>query len=332
MRIYTIPRLYCPFTQYLKTYSSEITLAEHQIREHTSAWLLRCGLMNTMEELNHYEAQQFARMIAISYPNREVEDLKIWCDFNTLLFIVDDILDEEKNTLDKRQQVINFITDFIAVLENNSSSSVEDSAIFRALIDVWRRMRKRTTYAFQQKFIQSIRDMFAGGIWAYDHIANGRKPQLADYLENRQFLGAANFATDSLPFSAGVYIPANIYKYPPIHQLTLHCRNAICLSNDLFSLGKEKEFNADFNIVSILENTRGLTVNEAIKEAAVIHNAIVRDFVRIAKSVLIFDTDTNKMIRKYIHALCCLMAGNIVWSTENTTRYPHHYGYRTKVY
>jgi len=323
MKIFTIPTLYCPFPILSSAFQTEI-------ENHTNQWLLDFELVETSGNYIRYKEQRFAKMIAISYPLGKYADLAVWCDINTLLFIVDDMLDEQA-TVNSKQSYISFVAKLIAVLEENRSGTVEsDGPVFAAWGDCWRRLVKRTPVKWQKEFIKEVRNTFeVGGTWAMDCLLTNRKPSLAEYLRLRQYLGAANLATMSLSVMANIDLPDIIYTHPTIERLTELCRNAICFSNDLFSLSKEKEYNADFNIVSILENERKMSIDQAIKEAAVIHNTTVRDFIKEGKKALQMSKgEIKEMLRKYLQALCCLMSGNVAWSTGNTTRYPHVYGYK----
>jgi hypothetical protein len=225
-----------------------------------------------------------------------------------------------------------FVADLLSVLEQYKICTLEkDGPILSALSDFWHRIIKRSTAAWQQKFIRGMKQTFEdGGMWAFDCISSKRRPELDEYIRLRQYLGAANLATDSLEITAKIDLSEGVYTHPIVEKLTEAARNAICFSNDLFSLGKEEEHNAEFNIVTILQHKHSLTIEEAIRQAAVIHNKTVRDFIKLSKEALIFDRETNVKLHNYIRALCCLMKGNIEWSTQNTTRYPHIYGYKKK--
>jgi hypothetical protein len=320
MHLYTIPGLYCPF-------SPAIHPAVNEIEAHTQQWLLDFKLINSYDMLNLYKQQRFASMIARSYPYGDYVDLCTWCDLNTLLFIVDDQLDEQDIIKDK-EAFLRFESDFLEVLQSNRSCSLEkDGPVLTALSDFWRRMLLRSGQVWQDKFIQGIKDMFAGGMWQFKHIMDNRTPDLDEYIGIRQYLGAANLATDSLEVTGKISLGEEIYKTPLVTKLTEICRNAICFANDLFSLSKEvaQSNGAEFNLVTILRRKHNLTMERAISEAARVHDATVHEFIDLSGKAYIYDKETNFMLHKYVHALEYLMKGNIDWSTRETTRYPHIY-------
>jgi Terpene synthase family 2, C-terminal metal binding len=320
MYLHTIPKLYCPF-------HSAIHPDMNEIEEHTNQWVLDFNLIGSIEMLHKYKQQRFAAMISRSYPFGAYADLSAWCDLNTLLFIVDDQLDEEGIIKDK-EAFLRFESEFLEILEKFKKCTIEkEGPILTALSDFWNRMLLRSGVIWQKKFVQGIKDMFAGGMWQFNLIANNTNPELNEYIKIRQYLGAANLATDSLEVTGKISLKEEIYDNPSVHRLTEICRNAICFANDLFSLSKEiaQSNGANFNLVTILQHKNDSTTEQAIRETALIHDNYVREFIKIAEESYIYDEATNSMLHKYIQALEYLMNGNIDWSTMDTSRYPHIY-------
>ncbi|MGN8035642.1 terpene synthase family protein [Chitinophaga sp. 22321] len=323
MQLFKIPHLYCPFPSHT---NFEL---EKQLSAHTQKWLIDFNLLGE-SFLLHYQKQNFASMIVRSYPYGSFKELCAWCDLNTLLFIIDDQLDEEFIIADQ-QALINYGESFILLLEKGI---VDDSGkghlkALLALEDFWYRIRQVSSLRWQEIFIQNIRDMFSAGLWQFQHIVNGEKPTLKAYYQLRQYLGAAHLASDSLEVTGNINMPDEVYKDETIKNLTICARNAICFANDLFSLAKEiakSEGGAEFNIVSILQNERGISIDEAITTSAHLHDQEVLNFMEYSNSVRTYGNATDNAIKKYISGLEYLMRGNIDWSTEATTRYPHIYG------
>lgn len=170
--------------------------------------------------------------------------------------------------------------------------------------------------------------MFAGGMWQFTHLMTKRKPDFQEYIKMRQYLGAANLATDSLEVTGQIMLMEEVYHTPTIERLTEICRNAICFANDLFSLSKEiaNSAGAEFNLVTIVKYKYNLTIEQAINKTATIHDQLVEEFIDLSKKAYIFSDSVNEMLAKYIRALRHLMKGNIDWSTMDTSRYPHIYG------
>ncbi|NML22293.1 hypothetical protein HHL16_15520 [Pseudoflavitalea sp. G-6-1-2] len=316
MHLFTIPALLCPF---------HTTLHDDKLRidSHTRQFLLKFSLTDG-EQYLHYCSQNFATMIARSYPYGDFEDLAAWCDMNSLLFLLDDDLDETSKM--GKEDLIAFEAQFMEILLTKGEPVFQPTnPLLKGLADIWKRMCARSDNWFQQRIIQGFRDMFRGGWWQFEKLSNQQLPSLKEYCEIRQFLGAANLATDSLPLTAQLHLPLAMYDHPEIVRLTEYARNAICYSNDLFSLSKEmdKSNQATFNLVTILQREHGISIQDAIHATVEMHDDIIRAFLLLEKEIYNIEPSLNDQLKKFVSGLKHLMKGNIVWSTYETTRYPH---------
>jgi hypothetical protein len=322
MKLYNIPRLYCPF-------ESRIHPDREAIQEHTDQWVMDFELIDSIDTLEKYRAQKFGSMIARSYPYGEYADLAAWCDLNTLLFIVDDNLDEQDNIKDG-DSFLKFVQGLLDVVERGRRCTIKkDGPVLAALDDFWQRMLYRSSDVWKQKFAQGIRDTFEGGLWQFNLVIKNERPDMDEYMKIRQYLGAANLATESLEVTGKVQLDEYVYRSPLVYKLTEIARNTVCFANDLFSLGKEIDQGtgnaSDFNLVSIVSHKKRFTIDRAIEEVALIHNQYIGEFIRISKMASIFDDDTNVRLERYIDCLRHFMKGNIEWSTTESSRYPHIY-------
>lgn len=321
MHIYHIPTLYCPFP-------SMCHPGLKAIEAHTMRWVANFELLTAADEVKKYRDQQYAAMIAWSYPYGELADLCTWNDMNTLLFLVDDLLDEQ-DIIKDQDALTRFEKDFLAVLDQNRFCTIDqDGPILTALADFWSRMHLCSDEAWRYTFVQHTEAMFAAARWQFSLVAANRLPGLEEYIRCRQYLGAANLATEGIKAIGKVQLPDEIYQVPAVQQLTEIARNTVCFANDLFSLSKEIALSngAEFNLVVILKRTYDLTMEAAIRKAVDIHDQFVRDFIRISETACVYDAETNHMLSKYIDCLRHFMKGNIEWSTKATSRYPHRYG------
>ncbi len=319
MHLYRIPRLYCPYSTW-----ADQTLTD-KIAVHTRAWLRKFELLNDEEQFDFYERHSFAALIVSSYPYASEKALEIWCDLNTLLFLVDDHMDET-TTFSSPEEMLLLEGKFMEVLNKGHYHGTQKTLC--AFNDFWQRVREISTLEWQQVFVQNIRDMFAGSLWQLKHIMMEEKPALRDYQLLRQYLGAAHLATDCLTMMADVHLPEEISSSVLYARVTGHCRNAICYSNDLFSLSKEMSRSNDraaFNLVSVLCESRSISLEEAIRAAVRVHNEEVHQFELLSAVLLSRYPVYNKAIRRYLDSLQYLMTGNIHWSTKLTGRYPHIY-------
>ncbi|TDW96903.1 terpene synthase family protein [Dinghuibacter silviterrae] len=321
MRQFLIPHLHCPFPVAVHPQVDEI-------ESHTNQWVLDFGLIEDSETQENFKASKFGHFIGRSFPKAEFTTVAAWSDLNALLFIVDDQIDGG-GLIKNEAEFFSYTKAFFEVLDMNRTCTLrEDRPTLAALSDFWLRIRKLTNARWQQKFIKGCKDMFDGGYWQFQHLLMRKKPSLDEYFQQRQYFGAAHLSTDALEGIAGIDVPQFILDEPIIQRLTELCRNAICFSNDLFSLAKEieeKNNGGEFNLVFILKEKYNLTLSEAIQLAADIHDDTVNEFLELSGGIFKYGDRFNIILKEYVDALGILMRGNIEWSTKDTARYPHTY-------
>lgn len=152
-------------------------------------------------------------------------------------------------------------------------------------------------------------------------------------MQKRQFLGAANIATDCISFAyPNLQLRKQDLQNPIIQRIIELCRNTICWSNDLFSLGKELEHGGIHNLVLLIQKEYHISMNTAIQRTVAIHDNDVQLFYSLWQDVILHEENAVSPINTYIEALADLMAGNIYWSINDTRRYYNYsYGKSRKV-
>lgn len=318
MKLYEIPGLFCPYS------SGRLSPAIETINAHLRSWMIKFKLVSSNDQLEFYMAQNYATMIAISYPYADQNVMAAWCDLNTLLFCLDDIMDEQTaiSTIEKMNELE---TSFLNIIDE--AEPILNTPVLDAFADFWNRFKPYCSSAQQEGFKRDIEQMFYGGKWQFHSLKSNHSPSYQEYLSLRGYLGAAHLATNSLPITADIPFTPEMYSNKPLKALNDQAQNLICIANDLFSYGKEAEKSfggAQFNIVTVLSNEHNLSVENAIKEAAAIHDEKMNEFMTTADR-LKQNPDFNILQEKYVNALGALMAGNIIWSTRYSNRYPHIY-------
>lgn len=313
-------KLQCPFESAINPFVLE---AERQ----TIQWLRDFRLVEE-SLLEFYRQQGFAHMVSRMFPKADSELLCDLTKLNTLLFLVDDIFDHQSDKkIDSPEKIA---MEFMMVLR--FSEHKPKAPLFQALKDIWDRICTKSAQPdWVESFIRSFEDIFLAAKWQ-DDLVNSRKakPDLDSYIAQRQFLGAANIATDSLIPALGIHFDPWIFAHPVIAEMTQLTRNSVCWANDIFSLSKEEEHGDGFNYVSILMDTQGFSREDAIEATMHAHNKDVLRFISFKAGLddLLPKGITNRdEINRYIAGLENIMRGNIDWSDQETTRY--HYSYLT---
>lgn len=134
-------------------------------------------------------------------------------------------------------------------------------------------------------------------------------------------MGAANITLSLIQPIEKVYLPDLVTLNDKVQELEKAACNAICISNDLFSLSKEQMLGDEHNLPSIIKNEKNISLEEAILLTAEIHDAEVKKFIALSGELPFFDEEINSKLKYYINILELQMAGNFVWSEFETERY-----------
>ncbi|ACU61560.1 terpene synthase family protein [Chitinophaga pinensis] len=313
-----LPGLYCPFPSLLNQYVEKAD-------KHTTLWVKKYQLVTNEDTWSCYHRQKFTWMVARMFPTADLNALSIAADLNTLLFILDDQFDEHGEgsaTIKQQEQFERLVHALIGIMKHNSLVSLEKGGpVLSAVSDFWKRIRKLGNLGWQVRFIESLQQAFAANLWRIEQVSRGQLPTLEEYMKWRPFFSGASFFAHLLEAIEAFYLPDYVFLDTTVKTLIMLCSNTICWANDLFSFNKELEQGDEMNIVMLICNTRGCSLEEAIATAAAIHDDQVRQFELLSAQLPSFGTVTDAQLGRYIAALSVMMKGNIEWSVKDTARY-----------
>lgn len=319
-------RLYSPFPSRM---NNHVTAAS----DHTVNWIRRFHLLGTEEQILHYKNQGYAYMVARMFPNADRQTLCAYSDLNTLLFLLDDFLDQQDAMVSGGSDSISverFSRHFVAILDDPALGHGSNEPVFSAMADLWERLSILGTPGWVAKYKKSLWRIFDAALWQHQNIEAGVWPSLSDYMNRRQYIGAANIATDCVEMIDKITLPDVVWENPVIVELTELCRNTVCWANDLFSHAKEIEKGEYHNLISILAHEKNISIAKAISRTIEIHDQQVRRFIRLTAQLPMYHENINAEIVRYVEGLKSIMRANIDWSDRETSRY--HYRYADKVY
>lgn len=318
MYTHQLPGLYCPFPSILN---------QHVVKadRHTTLWVKRYQLVTNEDTWSYYHKQRFTWMVARMFPTADLNALSIAADLNTLLFVLDDQFDEHGEgsaMIKQRVQFEQLVHSLIGIMKNNRQISLEKGGpVLSAVSDFWKRIRKLGNLGWQVRFIESLQQAFAANLWRIEQVSRGQLPTLEEYIKWRPFFSGASFFAHLLEAIEAFSLPDYVFLDGTVKKLILLCSNTICWANDLFSFNKELEQGDEMNIVMLIRNTEGCTIEEAITAAVKIHDEQVRQFEHLSAKLPSFGPATDAQLARYIHALSVMMKGNIEWSVKDTARY-----------
>ncbi|RPE13287.1 hypothetical protein EGT74_07080 [Chitinophaga lutea] len=308
-----LPQIYCPFPSMLNPFAKEA-------EKHTADWVSRFELVKSEKAWERFRRAKFAMLSARAFPTAGRFELCIAAEFNTWLFLLDDKNDESMfGKLDYLQMVHSFVT---MILQNNVVVAPDEGMpLANSFADLWKRMKRIGSAAWQKRFVKSMTDYLDACLWEVENRIQHKAPAVADYIEKRPYTGALFADIELIEVLESIYLPDEVRTHETVVQLSLACNNVVCWANDLFSFDKERRQGDVHNLVVVLKEERGLTLEAAINEAARMHDAEVRRFISLSESLPAFGEETNDELQRYITVLKAWMRANLDWSFGDTARY-----------
>ncbi|PSL44913.1 5-epi-alpha-selinene synthase [Chitinophaga niastensis] len=308
------PRIRYPFP-------SRINQRVQEAHLHVTDWVKSYGLLSTEKALARFGKARFAWLVARAYPEATLEDLYLITDFNAWLFILDDHCDEAE-VGKKSDYLRSVMAGLMDVLQNNKQVTLATAGpIPAALSNMWERMRAIATPAWRLRFIRSMEDYFSGCIWEAENREAGIVPGVDDYIRMRLFTGAVLPDVILIDIIEKIYLPESLLQHALLQRMVLAASNIICWANDMFSFGKESKQGDVHNLVLVLQHANQSTLQQALDEAARMHNEEVAIFATLEKLLPFRGDETDAELLRYVSILRAWIAGNFEWSLNDTGRY-----------
>jgi len=308
-----LPRMQYPFPSLVNPFAA---LAEQQ----NLLWAQTFGLLKTETALARFKRSKFAWLVARTFPNAGYEELCILANFNTWLFLHDDLCDEAQ--LGQQASSLQAVTDYFAEILLHEIAQPDKGGPFAlALADVWQRLLPLSRPAWRLRFIRTMQEYFRACHWEANNRAHHKAPPVADYVIMRPYTGALYVDLELIAVSEKTDLPDEVLQHSMIQRLALACNNVVCWTNDIISCAKEAEQGDVHNLVLALVRERDLSFQAAIDEAHRMHNEEVRLFAALENLLPSFDEFTDQELRRYVAVLRTWMTGNYNWSVQDTGRY-----------
>lgn len=317
----TIPLLYCPF-------SPAINPLVNEAARHTDAWVSAFDLY-TGDAYRRYLQDNFAWLTARFYPGAGAEQLKIANDFIVLLFALDDLLNyqHERSPVTEKQEYLQIIIGhFNAIVQDRAViTNRAEAPVLAAWADLWPRILKISPDNRAKDLAHQMASLLESALGEFESIRGGLTT-VAQYMEKRPNLAGAHMSTGIIPVIEQIWLSEDVLQHPVVSNLEQLSRSLVCWSNDLFFFSTERQHRDVHNLVSLLQNERRLSEEDAILCAAAIYNTDMRKFVSLSGNLPVYDETTNRMLTKYVEALRRHIRGNVDWNEKDSKRFSFVYG------
>ncbi len=291
------------------------------VQERTIDWSYRFMLIVDDETSALLRHVRFVGLAAGSCSRAALRDLSLLNDWITWLFFHDDWFCDDVNSSVARdpRRLAALHARLLEILAGARPDS-DEGPLSHALSDLRYRLSRRMGGAWLARFIRGVKSYFQSNLWEIQTRSAGQVPSIPAYLKMRAFSGAVHTAFDFLDITAGGKIPAEVREHALIQQLALMANNCICWVNDIFSYPKEIREGHTTNLVLLLRDELGVSLERAVARAVVMHNQELQAFLELERELPAFSPEFAPAASAYVKGMRAWMFGNLAWSRE-TARY-----------
>jgi hypothetical protein len=306
-----LPTLYCPFPSVLHARTGEAEAA-------TLSWVDRFGLATDPAVRRRLADTRTARLAGRVDPEATLPGLMLNTDWQTWLFLFDDAFCDESQTGGRPAVAIELATRLLAVLETGTVPAGSQNPFLPALSDLRSRLIGLATPEQVARFNSSVTGYLFALTWEAAHREQQSPAPLPEYLAMRRHSGAVPTCLALIDVVNGFELPGPVWWLPRIRALSDAATDVACWANDILSYPKEIDRSTQvLSLPAVLAHERGLSMSQALDEAARLHDERVGEYQELEAPLL---GTISPLVDRYLADLRNWMAGNLAWSYE-TGRY-----------
>ncbi|EAU85540.1 hypothetical protein CC1G_06441 [Coprinopsis cinerea okayama7 len=238
------------------------------------------------------------------------EQFRTCCDFVNLLFVVDEISDDQ-NGQDARATGRIFVNAM-------RDAHWDDGSI---LAKITHEFRERFVRLAGPKTVRRFADLCESYTDCVAREAELRERNqvlgLNDFIALRRQNSAVLLCYSLVEYILGIDLDDEVYEDPTFAKAYWAACDFVCWANDVYSYDMEQaKGHTGNNVVTVLMKEKDLSLQEASDYIGRECEKQMRDYLE-AKSQLLQSTDLPQEAVRYIEALGYWMVGNLVWSFES---------------
>lgn len=281
-------------------------------------WVGKFGLLSSPSKQAAYEAADFPRFVAKTYPLVRGLDLDLITDFIGWSWLFDDHFDRPGVGQAKPEWIVNTLEAYRAVL-HGATSDPSDPPLVVAWRDLLSRLDKSMSKDFHRRHIEHWEECYWGFYREAENNVRGVTPTFEEYLIIRRGAAGVSICLNWGEAVGHFEVPPSIYVDPMMLSMRTDTEDVVNMTNDLFSVRKEATDGNTDNIVLVLAYHEKCSWSQAEQMTKdIIRRSLNRflvteeDFLR-APSFINLTTQQQTSSLRYIESLKHWMKGSLDW-------------------
>jgi len=278
-----------------------------------------CGLLTG--DANDPDTERFRAFVPLDahvYPYASLTALGVVGSFNQWLYFLDDQYDDHPETHSDLERIRGIMQQGYDLL---CGMPMPDGAgpFVRFTRDVRRDLEALAPLGFFERFLTNVRQyLFDGTLVGLGHWVRRETLCLDEYVALRSLDSGVYPVVDCIEIASGLPLAPEVRQHPLIAAMGDLAVRHVALANDIFSYEKEVLINGStMNLVHVLREREGLSVEGAAMQAVNLVNDLTRAFVRAEQTLPPFRPAWRDAVDAYITGLKTWMRGNVDFSLSS---------------
>jgi 5-epi-alpha-selinene synthase len=251
----SIPQVRIPFTPRVNPFY-------RMAARHTTRWAGRLELI-TPRTADRFAGESYARLVSRLYPEASLPDLTLAADLNSWFHVYDDRFELTDVGSDPALATL-WVEKTDAILSGDPPDKSE-GPLLRGLADIRDRFRMRASDSWWERFAANFRRCFRTAVWEVQNRANGTIPDPGSYVSHKLEIAYVPPSFDVIEFVEHFDVPDAIRDSAPYSTLVHEAGHVVVCTNDLIGLRRELAQGEFHNLVIVLANDLGCSLQAAIE-------------------------------------------------------------------
>lgn len=243
----------------------------------------------------------YSTMSLYLFPDSQTPRLTAINMLMNILFYIDD----ELNIEDMRTEDLSGRELFLACLTTFCTGKLSMSHPF---VEPWCELNEHFLKVSDQqtinRIVENLSHYLTVSTLSMESICVDGVVDLDRFVQLRLLASGMFACISTIEFAQGIYLPDYFLSHPVIAQMRYDCAFYGAILNDIFSFHKEWVAGNHFNLIALLIDTQGFSLEEAVHQAVTMLNEKASEFIALESQVPQSDNDSeNIMLRKYIKGM-----------------------------
>ncbi|PCH42339.1 terpenoid synthase [Wolfiporia cocos MD-104 SS10] len=279
----------------------------------SSAWINSYNLFTDRKRAFFIQGSN-ELLVSHTYPYAGYEQFRTCCDFVNLLFVVDEVSDEQ-NGQDARETGNVFLNAMRDPAWDDGSALAKMTKEFRA------RLLQYSGPGCFARFLKHCEDYVDAVAKEAEYRERGQVLDVASFEPLRRENSAIRLCFGLFEFCLGSDLPDDVFQDSTFMRLYWAAADMVCWSNDIYSYNMEQSKGiGGNNIVTVLMQDKGIDLQAASDLVGAHFDTLMRRFIATKKQLPSWGPAVDATVAGYVAAMEHWVIGNLEWSFE-TQRY-----------